>query len=147
MSSITTATLFREPPPTACGQRQTILRLLRDTARLGQGVSGDTLRREYSIPQAPARVWELKNLYGFQIETRQDHATRMATYYFRGDPPEGWRPPAKQARFHLKAVAEPDSATREGGPGDWFTQATGKPRPAELGPALAPPFQTVTTHG
>jgi hypothetical protein len=144
MSAITTGTLFREPPPTASGQRQTILRLLREAARFGQGVSGDTLRREYGIPQAPARLWELKNLYGFQIETRQDRATRMATYYFRGDPPEGWRPPAKQARFRLKAEAEPDSATREGRPGDWFTQATGNPRPTEPAPDLGPLFEEVT---
>jgi hypothetical protein len=44
---------------------------------------------------------------------RRDRATRVATYHFRGDPPEGWRPPAKQARFRGKAGAEPDSAAWE----------------------------------
>jgi hypothetical protein len=144
MNAIAAATLFREPPPTASGQRQTILRLLREAARFGQGVSGDTLRRAHGIPQAPARVWELKNLYGFQIETRQDRATRMATYFFRSDPPAGWRPPEKQARLPLKAEAKPGLATREGGPGDWFTRATGKPRQAEPTPYLGPLFETVT---
>jgi len=101
VTTTTTTTLFREPPPTASGQRQTVLRLLREAARSGQGVSGDTLRREYLIPQAPARIWELKNDFGVQIETRQDRTTRMATYYFRGDPPPNWKPPAKQGRFRL----------------------------------------------
>lgn len=135
MNAISAPTVFREPPPTASGQRQTILRLLREAERFGQGVPGDTLRRAYGIPQAPARVWELKNLYGFQIETRQDRATRMATYYFRSDPPAGWRPPAKQARFRLvnspaAPCVEAEAPKPVADSTDWYTATTGKPRPS-----------------
>ena len=95
--------LFREPPPSAANQREIILRLLRTAARLGQGVSGDTLRSGYGFPQAPARIWELKNLFGYRIETTQDCVTRLATYHFRGEPPEGWQP-SKHLRRKLKTA-------------------------------------------
>src|SRR5438309_310862 len=98
--------IFREPPPTAANQRQLILRLLREAAQFGQGVSGDSLRHEYRIPQGPSRVWELKNLYGYQIETHQDPETRMATYIFRGDPPPNWKPQAKQKAMRLKPLIQ-----------------------------------------
>jgi hypothetical protein len=112
VSAITTATLFREPPPTASGQRQRILCLLREAARSGQGMNTDTLG-DLGIKMPATRVWEPKNWYGFRIETCQDRVTRMATHYFRGDPPEGWHLPSKQARLRLEAGAEPASAARE----------------------------------
>jgi hypothetical protein len=118
-------TVFREPPPTAASQRQRILTLLRDAAQAGHGVSGDALRYQHNIRQAPTRIFELKNQFGFQIETLQDPDTRLATYYFRGDPPEGWRPPAKQTSFRLKAnpVTAPLAANDSG---DWYATKTGK---------------------
>lgn len=103
------ATLLREPPPSAANQREKTLVLLREAARSGQGVSGDTLRYHFNIRQAPTRIFELKNLYGYRIETVQDPKTRLATYYFRGDPLADWQPPTEHS----------DSA-------DWFTKKTGR---------------------
>jgi hypothetical protein len=97
---------FRELPPSAPSQREKVLLPLRDAARSGQNVSGGALRYEHKLRQAPTRFFEL-------IETLQDPDTRLAAYYLRGDPPEGWRPPTKQARFRGKAGAEPHSAARE----------------------------------
>jgi hypothetical protein len=87
--------------------------LLREAVRFGQGVSGDTLRYDHDIRQAPTRIFELKKLNGYQIKTVQDPKTRCATYYLRGDPPVGWQPPAQQRKFK-----------------DWCTRATGKARPS-----------------
>jgi hypothetical protein len=129
---------FREPSPSAANQRERILSLLRDAARSGQGVSGDALRYEHKLRQAPTRIFELKNHYGYQIETLQDPDTRLATYFFRRDPPEGWHPRAKQTRLCLKAKASSDTPKSElygtAAPAadsrDWYERATGKPRPS-----------------
>jgi hypothetical protein len=104
--------VLREPPPSAANQCEKTLALLRDAARFGQGVSGDTLRYDHGIRQAPTRIFELKNLYGYQIETVQDPKTRLATYYLRGDPPADWQPSTTQQENF-----------------DWYTRATNKPRP------------------
>ena len=133
-------TVFREPPPTAASQRERILALLRDAARSGHGVSGDALRYEHGIRQAPTRVFELRNTFGFDIETIQDPDTRLATYYFRGDPPEEWHPPAKQTSFRLKANSAAAPLTPANDSGDWYTSQTGKPRPATDRNPAAPLF-------
>lgn len=106
-------TLFREQPSSAANQREKILSLLREAARFGQGVSGDTLRYDCDIRQAPTGIWELKHECGYEIQTVQDPETRLATYYFRGDSPVGWQPPAQQRKFK-----------------NWYTRATGKARPS-----------------
>lgn len=100
------AALFREPPPTASGQRQTILHLLREAAKSNRGVSGDTLRFQHNIRQAPTRIFELRNDLGYDIRTEQDRATRCASYFFVSDPPPNWKPPAKQGRFRLSTSFE-----------------------------------------
>ena len=133
-------TVFREPPPTAATQRERILTLLRDAARSGHGVSGDTLRYEHGIRQAPTRVFELRNTFGFEIETIQDADTRLATYYFRGDPPEGWQPAAKQTSFRLKAETKPSTETPQNDSADWYTRQPGKSRPAQEPPIDLPLF-------
>lgn len=129
-------TVFREAPPTAASQRQRILALLRDAARTGHGVSGDALRYEHNIRQAPTRIFELKNQFGYEIETVQDPDTRLATYYFRGDPPEGWQPAAKQRSFRLKANPAVALLAPVNDSGDWYTSKIGKSRPVEPGSEL-----------
>lgn len=114
--------LFREPPPSARNQQERMIASLREAARFGQGISGDVFRYDFDIRQAPTRIFELKNQFGYQIETVQDPKTRCATYYLRGEPPEDWQPPARQKNF------------------DWYRRATGKPRPAEPAPDLGPLF-------
>jgi hypothetical protein len=126
-------TLFREPPPSATNQREKILSLLREAAPFGQGVSGDTLRYDCDIRQAPTRIFELKNEYGYRIETVQDPETRLATYFLRGDPPEGWRPPTKQARFRLvnspaAPRVEAEAPKLNADSTDSYAATTGKPR-------------------
>jgi len=133
-------TLFREPPPSAAKQREKILALLRDAARSGRGVSGDTFRYDFDIRQAPTRIFELKNEFGYRIETVQDPETRLATYHFRGDPPEGWRPPAKQARLRLKA---PSSSEVNPTPGEDTAESEYMRRVREEQAQAMPLFQAV----
>jgi hypothetical protein len=103
---------FREPPPSAANQREKILSLLREARRRGQAISGDALRFEHNILQAPTRIFELKNDCGYQIETSQDPDTRLATYHLRADPPEGWQPPTDSKRGKSKPL--PLLASTEG---------------------------------
>jgi hypothetical protein len=98
---MSTSAHFREPPPTTVGQRHTILRLLRQAAMSNRGVSGDCLRFEHNIRQAPTRIFELRNDFGYGIRTEQDQTTRCAVYFFVNEPPANWNPPVKQERFQL----------------------------------------------
>ena len=137
-----TSALFREAPPTAANQRLKALALLREAAQRGEGVSGDTLRYDFCIRQAPTRIFELKNEYGYRIETVQDPETRIATYFLRGGPPAGWRQPATQARFRLaNSPAAPRIEAEASNPvadsADWYRATTGKPRPSVDGETLS----------
>lgn len=111
MSVATSSLSFREPPPTAASQRAVIARLLVEAKARGEGVSGDVLRHACNIPQAPARIWELKNQFGYQIATRQDPTTRMATYFLIAEPSTDWRPPVKQRKLKLNFPRDTDTAS------------------------------------
>jgi hypothetical protein len=126
----------RGTPAFAGGQRETILRLLREAKLRGDGVSNNDLRFQYRYSDAPTRIFELKAM-GWGIESRWLPGQRYISYFLLSEPEHikplpTYLPKGPDPRQHEFSDSE-----------DWYTRETGKPRPAEQPPDLGPLFAGV----
>jgi hypothetical protein len=120
----------------AGGQRETILRLLREAKLQGEGVRKADFVFQYEYTQVAARIFELEAM-GYDIDHRSIPGQRLVTYFLLKEPEHikplpTYQPKGPDPRQHEFS----DSA-------DWYERQEGKERPVAEPPDLGPLFAGV----